>query len=520
MLWLCLSISVVVGALLTWLVREFAARSGLVFRPASPRHLHGRPIPRLGGVAVFLTFVTVYALYYLGVRRGLVARPQNFDSFKVLASGSLLFAAGLIDDLRGLKPRTKLFVQIAGGICLYLSGLHFGCFYWSALGPMAGHAVCLLATVFWVVLICNAINLIDGLDGLAASSAIFSMVTILCVALLQGRTGIATSAVILAGALSGFLIFNFNPASIFLGDGGSMFVGFMLSGFVLAESHEQRAVNALAIPLISLALPLTDTTLSVLRRFLSGRSLFGADRDHIHHKLLELGLTQRQVVWVLYGFSAVSVVLSLAFVRPSRFVAIPALTILLLLLFFGLRKLRYSEFLEFERVWSRVLQQKRACARNIAMRKAAAELQNSHKLSSVISILENCLQPEFEGFEIRLNDRFLRSEVGRRFWSSRLEGFWGYSSEETSVFSLELNTPKYGNIGQICLYRSDSSEWVTDVDLLTGEFRKSLGFALQNCLTHEVSVVTLPVINLPGMNAQVQPHRSMDVLEDAESHPV
>lgn len=508
MLWLGLSISVVLGALLTWAVRGIATKRRLLFKPVSLRHIHSRPIPRLGGVAVFLTFVIVYGLYCLATFKGFVQRPPSFDGLRVFVPATLLFATGLIDDLRGLSATTKLLVQIAGGICLSLSGLHLFCFYWPGLGPGLSSAICLATTVFWVVLICNAINLIDGLDGLAAGAALFSMVTITTVALLQGRTSVAMAIVILAGSLFGFLLFNFNPASIFLGDAGSLFVGFMLSGFVLAEAPKQSPIGAIAIPMMSLALPLLDTGLSVLRRFLSGHSLFGADREHIHHKLLELGLTQRQVVWILYGFSAVAVILSLALVRLSSFVAIPAITTLFLLLFFGLRKLPYREFREFQRIWKRALQQKRAIAQNIAVRKAAADLRNSHQVSTVLRLLQDCLQPEFEGFEICLNDRFAKTDTGQRLRTSQTERFWGSSIEETIIFIFELSAPKYGRIGRIALYRCNGAEWVTDVDLLTGEFRKSIGMALQNCLSRQPATLTLPVLN-----RKLESHAVVDTLE-------
>ena len=202
-----------------------------------------------------------------------------------------IFAAGIWDDLRGLGPKTKLLVQVVSAAGLYFAGLRFFSVNGNFAGAVLSSAICLVATIGWVVLVCNAINLIDGLDGSAAGAALFSMVTIFTVAFVAGRYGVTMGTTILAGAVLGFLVFNMNPASIFLGDCGSLFVGFMLVHFVLAEAPKQTdAVNTFFVPFISFALPLTDTVLSVLRRFLSGRKLFRADREHIHHKLLELGL--------------------------------------------------------------------------------------------------------------------------------------------------------------------------------------------------------------------------------------
>ena len=237
-----------------------------------------------------------------------------------------------------------------------------------------------------VVLICNAINLIDGLDGLAAGAALFSMVTIFTFALVNGRHGSALAVTILAGANLGFLVFNFNPASIFLGDSGSLFIGFMLSGLVMSESGQQSdPLHSILVPVISLALPLTDLLLTVVRRYLSGHSLFGADREHIHHKLLALGLSQRQVVAVLYGVSALFAVMSLAFLYPSRLVAVPVMAIIVLFVFFGIRPLNYHEFDELERFALRLRQQKQIAASNIAVHKAADQLANADGAAAIIS---------------------------------------------------------------------------------------------------------------------------------------
>ncbi len=275
----------------------------MVRAPDSGRHIHAGPIPRLGGVAVFLTFTLLLLACSFLAAKGWVSGVSSGQLLRIVAIGAALFAVGLIDDLYGLRAWPKLAVQVAGGVGLYYSDIRFN-FCGTHLAGSSTWLICLALTVTWVVLICNAINLIDGLDGLAAGAALFSMVTIFTLAL-GSRSDIAFATAILGGSLFGFLVLNFNPASIFLGDSGSLFVGFILSAFVLAESQKRATtLDNIVVPAVAFALPLTDVGLSILRRFLSGRSLFGADREHIHHKLLELGLTQRQVVWVLYGISA------------------------------------------------------------------------------------------------------------------------------------------------------------------------------------------------------------------------
>jgi UDP-GlcNAc:undecaprenyl-phosphate GlcNAc-1-phosphate transferase len=473
---------IIVATLLTWLVRHVANRYGLSFAPSSSRHLHSSPIPRLGGVAIFFTFLVLYAIYRFAGSRGWIAQPLNSDVFKVMVPAIGLFLVGLFDDLRGLTAKVKLLAQIAGGCCLFYSGLHFISFHWHGAPAIVNSGISLLTTVFWVVLVCNAINLIDGLDGLASGAALFSMATIFTVALAQGRSGVVIATVVLGGAILGFLIFNFNPASIFLGDCGSLFVGFMLSGFVLAEAQKQQTItDSIAIPLISLAVPLTDTALSVLRRFLSGHSLFGADREHIHHKLLELGLTQRQVVWVLYGVSAACAVLSLSLLHPSHLMVVPVAGIFLLLVFFGVRKLGYHELAEFQRVWKRVVQQKRVFARDITIRKATAELPKLYNFERVIQVLENCLRQDFDGFELALDAASFGD--GPRPCNAIIQRAWRNGYQEKMVLTLELSTPSHGLVGKISCHRQMGSGWLVDTDLLAGSLQSALGVAIDNCMS-------------------------------------
>lgn len=398
------AVSVVASALATWCVRNIARRYGLAMPKPASRHIHSTPTPRLGGVAVFSTFSLVFGVCWLAGLHGWMARLTSPTASRIALISVAFFAIGLLDDLKALSAWTKLAVQIGGAGALYLSGIHFGLSASHAFSPGVSHFLCWLLTTFWVVLICNAINLIDGLDGLAAGAALFSMITIFSLAL-ANVPGVAFSTAVLAGSVVGFLIFNFNPASIFLGDGGSLFVGFMLSGLVLAEAQQQKSsLDGVFVPLIAFALPLTDVAVSVVRRFLSGHSLFGADREHIHHKLLELGLTQRQVVWILYSFAGGCALLSLLLVRGTDAVLFPVIGILLLGVFFGMRKLDYHEFTEFRRLWKRVAQQRKVFARNIAVRKAAARLETTHDSRTLLKILESCLREDFDGFEIIIND--------------------------------------------------------------------------------------------------------------------
>ena len=482
--------SIAVSACLTWLVRNLARRFGLAKAPDSPRHIHSAPIPRLGGLAVFSSFLALFISYWFAARHGWGVAPNNPDVVRVVVIAAAFFFVGLVDDLISVGSWVKLAVEIGGAVALYFSGIHFG--FCSAHGGAHGaEAICLGLTVIWVVLICNAINLIDGLDGLAAGAALFSMVTIFTLAV-GGRPGVATATTILAGSLFGFLIFNFNPASIFLGDSGSLFLGFVLSAFVLAESQRQSStLDSIIVPVVSFALPLTDVALSLLRRFLSGHSIFGADREHIHHKLLELGLTQRQVVWVLYGISALCAVLSLFLLNPSPVVFVPVAAILLLLVFFGLRKLRYPEFREFQRVGQRLKLQKKVFARNIALRKAAAGLQNAHNAAAIADLLAECLAGDFDGFEIVLDDRFESGDLLNRFGDGRSIKVHWRSSKERLVLTLDLCTSRRRPMGQFSLYQGAGRLLLIDTELLKGAFRHSLERAIQNAMKAPVRTLSL-----------------------------
>lgn len=477
--------SIGVSAFLTWLVRDVASHFGLAKAPDSSRHIHSTPVPRLGGFAVFLAFVSLFTLYLFTATYKWAAGPNNTDVVRIVLIGAVFFLVGLVDDLVSVKPWLKLLVEVAGAVALYLSGIHFG-FCSAHLGSHWAGAICLSLTVFWVVLICNAINLIDGLDGLAAGAALFSMVTIFTLAV-GSRPGVATATTILAGSLFGFLIFNFNPASIFLGDSGSLFVGFVLSAFVLAESQRQTStMDTILVPVVSFALPLTDVCLSLLRRFLSGHSVFGADREHIHHKLLELGLTQRQVVWVLYGISALCAVLSLFLLNPSILALIPVAAIMLMLVFFGLRKLNYPEFGEFQRIGQRLKLQKKVFARNIALRKAAAGLETATDAAGIAAILEDCLADDFDGFEIILDETFVPGAFLDSPDPGRSIQLQWRSCRERLILTLDLSTSRGRPIGRFSIYQSTGRLLLIDTELLKGAFRHALECALENALERPV----------------------------------
>lgn len=297
----------------TPLVRRLALALGAVDTP-SGRRVHASRIPRLGGLAIIAGFfVPLLVLFALNT-----SVAQMFFSRPVLVAGLVigsLTCAGLgaFDDIVGVGAKVKLLVQSAAAAVAFFAGfrIELVTLPWGptvALGWMA-----LPATVLWIVAIVNAINLIDGLDGLAGGVAFFACITNFVVAWMSGNVLITLLAATLAGAIVGFLWHNFNPATIFMGDTGSMFLGFVLATTSLVGSVSQKGQTAIAIlvPILALGLPIMDTLLAMVRRFLERRSIFSPDRGHIHHRLLDMGITHRRAVLILYGASVAFTVGSL-----------------------------------------------------------------------------------------------------------------------------------------------------------------------------------------------------------------
>lgn len=297
-----------VSLLATPMVRALARRSGLGVDHPSSRKIHKTPIPRLGGLAIMLSYaIALGALKLLSGDRGVAWPPDMRVSWLAIAAVGLMFATGLIDDIAGLKPWQKLSGQLAAALIAYGSGvqIHF----------IQNHPVdswvSLPATVLWLILCCNAFNLIDGMDGLAAGIGFLATSTMFVAGIGQHNLGLSIVTLPLCGALLGFLRYNFNPASIFLGDCGSLSIGFMLGCFGVLWSNKSATLLGMTAPIMALAVPLLDASVSVARRYLRNQPIFGGDRRHVHHRLLDLGLTHRKAVLMLYGGCAFAALFSL-----------------------------------------------------------------------------------------------------------------------------------------------------------------------------------------------------------------
>jgi len=333
---------------LTPLVAEVARRWRILDAPGA-RKIHQAETPRAGGIAIYVAFMITF-LAGLVLQAGahhLMIMDSRIAAF--LCGGALAFALGLWDDVRTLKPTWKLGGQVAAAVIAYAGGLQIAKVALPGSGELNLTWLSLPATVLWFVLIINALNLIDGLDGLAAGIAFFASLVLLIVMELSGRALVAVGLACLAGAALGFLRYNFHPASIFLGDGGSYFLGYCLAALSIMGSVKSEATVAILIPVVALGVPVMDAVWSPIRRFLLGQRMFHPDRDHIHHRLLKLGYTHRRAVLLLYSITILMGLTSLSLVhtRDNR-------TALILVLvaagaIIGIRKLGYFDYLRTEK---------------------------------------------------------------------------------------------------------------------------------------------------------------------------
>jgi len=484
-------VSLLLSFLLTRYVRDQALSRIGKSRRLRERDVHTSPIPRLGGIAIFLAVIAVVTVLMMFSRFGKVFEPRLILS--LLLPSLLIFLLGLYDDLFSVGPWVKFAVEIAAAVTIFLAGFRVIELPILLGNRSLGFAGSLVATVFWVLLITNAFNLVDGLDGLAAGSALFSTLTVVVISLMNGRVMIGLIGLALAGAILGFLRFNFNPATIFLGDCGSLFIGFVLSVLALVGAGKSSTAVAVAIPVVSFGLPILETGISVVRRFLSGQPLFAPDRHHIHHKLLERGLNQRQVVVILYGVSAVFGLLSALLLYPGG----PALGVVLFVIgagiWVGVQHLNYPEFFELHRLARRTLEQKQVIVNNLAFRRATFRLAKVERFSELCQVLDDTFRGnDFDGFELRSSTvaRSQPTPFGNGHFDVHF--IWGCAGSMFSgsawSMTLELAMPASGRRGYLVVYKQYApSALQVDINLLLQEFRVVLGQAVSRTLMAEIT---------------------------------
>ncbi|MGE7022728.1 MraY family glycosyltransferase [Solibacillus cecembensis] len=351
MIYVSLIVAFLASILLTPLVKRLAIRIGAVDAP-NYRKVHARIMPRLGGLAIYAAFMI--GIILLKVVTGF----QSEYLYAILIAASIIVLTGVIDDMREISAKAKLLGQIVaacivvfgGGIHIQIVNLPFG-------GELSFGWLGIPLTIIWIVGITNAINLIDGLDGLAAGVSTIALITMAATAMLLGDGIVIALASILAAATIGFLFFNFHPAKIFMGDTGALFLGFMISVIALL-GLKNVTVIAFVIPVIMLGVPISDTFFAIVRRFRMKQKWSDPDKSHLHHRLLDLGFSHRQVVLLIYAMAAMFGLFAIIFSMASVWGAILIITVLLVAIelfveIIGLAGKNYKPLLNFVRIFNK-----------------------------------------------------------------------------------------------------------------------------------------------------------------------
>lgn len=333
----------VLSSALTPLCRNAALWLNLVDRPDGTRKLHLRPVPRVGGIAIFLSIAIACAsLAFFPASGARAVTAVLVSHWPLLAAMAVVFVTGFVDDLAGLGPRQKLMGLVMAAALACASGIRI-----HSLGTLDLPLwLSVPATILWLVGCATAFNLIDGLDGLAAGIALLATLGTLAASLVSPGNNYLLGLVLvpMAGALLGFLPYNFNPASIFLGDSGSLMIGFLLGASGVLWSQRSPTLPGVTAPVMMLAIPLLDVFLSISRRFLRGRPIFTADRGHIHHRLLDLGFSPRRAALLLYGACALATAFSLAQSMAQDRIGVWVIALFCAAAWFGIQSLGYVEF--------------------------------------------------------------------------------------------------------------------------------------------------------------------------------
>lgn len=289
----------VIAVIATPFVKKLAVKIGAVDVPKDERRMHKKPMPLMGGLAMYLGFVVALLIFV----------PMTKEMIGTLIGATLIVVTGIIDDRFTMDAKVKFLCQIVAAIVPIACGVRIELFT-NFLSPTSGTQILLDTlsiplTLVWIVGTCNAVNLIDGLDGLACGVSTIASFSIFLILVQKGDPVTALVIAALAGACIGFLPYNFNPAKIFMGDTGALFLGFILATVSIMGEFKWFSLVNFGLPFLVLGLPIFDTLFSIIRRVIHGKKPWEADRGHIHHRLIDFGMSQKQAVAVLYAISAV-----------------------------------------------------------------------------------------------------------------------------------------------------------------------------------------------------------------------
>ena len=492
--------------IITPLVRRLCERFGLLDIPVDGRRMHIKAVPRLGGVAIYAS--CVIALSTLPFVDNLLTqklRPHTAEIFIALIPATLVLLLGIYDDLRGTNASVKFAALGLIATLFYVMGGRIEILSIPFVGSVhLPSTLSFMLTILWLVGIANAFNLIDGLDGLASGAALFSTLVILVVSFSQSAQVMIVVALVLCGALAGFLRYNFNPASIFLGDSGALFVGFTLAALSVLGSQKATTAVAVVIPVLAFGLPVIDTGITLVRRLISRKPLFQGDNEHIHHMLLARGWSQRQVALILYGVSAIFGLVAMLFVNTGSRSTAFVLFVVAVVVIIAMGHLRYHEMDELKAGMKRTVADRRIkVANNIRVRRAIRALAKAKTMGELFEAVTQMLDcGEFvyanaqivrptglELAEFNLARSELRGALcgleqrnGHLFWTWKREDVAARNVMGTDSFwclRLPLATAK-AEWGWINLYRTfDSTPLLIDMNYLSDLFRHELSEAAE-----------------------------------------
>ena len=312
----------------TPLVKKLAYKWKAVDIPKDTRRMHKSPIPRLGGLAIIFGFIVAMLCFGIMTRQVMA----------ILVGAFIIAVMGIVDDIKALDAKPKFLIQIiAAMIVVILGDVKIQAFTNPNLLSEAAYLVLpnwisVIVSIIWIVFITNAVNFIDGLDGLAAGVSAIMSVTLVFIATKLGEYSVAVIGVSLMGACFGFLPYNFNPAKIFMGDTGSTFLGFILASLSIQGVFKSYAIISFAVPLLILGLPLFDASFAMIRRISKGQSPMQADRGHLHHRLIDMGFSQKQTVFILYIISGILGISAIILAESGTLRAVILLLCVLILL--------------------------------------------------------------------------------------------------------------------------------------------------------------------------------------------
>lgn len=323
--------AVIISFVMTPPARKLAIKVGALDVPKETRKIHKRPMPYFGGLAIYIAIMSCMFVYM----------PHTSINRHILAGATVIVLAGLIDDMYGMPAKIKLLIQILAAVIAIRGGvqIHFLTNPLSEAGMIyLFNGLSYAISLFWIVGITNTINLIDGLDGLASGVATIAATTLLFTASKMGHDFIVMQCAIIAGASLGFLPFNFNPAKIFMGDTGSLLLGYMLAVTSVSGMVKSVAAIALVVPVFALGLPIFDTAFAIIRRYKNNKPIMEADKDHLHHKLMKSGLNQRQTVLIMYFISMLLGIVAIIIADASPFIGLTVATIVVIIVFLFAKK--------------------------------------------------------------------------------------------------------------------------------------------------------------------------------------